>query len=246
MYCKSIVPAAAMTREAAFSSEMTSQFLWGEKAVIIGEENQRWYRIKNRYDHYEGCVLKSQVQTITEEQYEKTDAFIVAGNVLYLDTEAGQVTLTAGCILTAEEKANSKGEVKEATTKPANLDLLLNTASQFLNTSYLWGGRTGFGIDCSGLTQTVFRLHGLLLPRDAWQQAAAGNLVDFQAAARAGDLAFFDDAEGKIIHVGILIDNQTIIHASGKVRIDDLDHAGIINRQSGERTHKLRIIKRYF
>jgi cell wall-associated NlpC family hydrolase len=110
----------------------------------------------------------------------------------------------------------------------------------------LWGGRSVFGIDCSGLTQAVYKFLNIQLLRDANQQATQGELVNFLQEARCGDLAFFDNEEGQIIHVGILLNNQEILHTSGKVRIDKIDNAGIINAETGERTQNLRIIKRYF
>ena len=126
-----------------------------------------------------------------------------------------------------------------------NEETIRSLTTKYLNTSYLWGGRTIYGIDCSGFTQQIFKFLNIKLPRDAYQQASLGEIVGFLQEATCGDLAFFDNAEGKITHVGIMLDGATIIHASGKVRVDDIDNYGIINRDTGERTHQLRIIKRY-
>ena len=106
------------------------------------------------------------------------------------------------------------------------------------------GGRTPMGVDCSGFTQMVYRLNGKHIPRDASQQVDLGVTLSFIEEAESGDLAFFDDAEGNIIHVGIILENNHIIHASGKVRIDRIDQQGIFNKDLGEHTHKLRIIKK--
>jgi cell wall-associated NlpC family hydrolase len=119
-------------------------------------------------------------------------------------------------------------------------------ATRFLNTPYLWGGRSVFGVDCSGFTQMVFRFFNIPLLRDAYLQASQGEVIGFLQEARCGDLAFFDNAEGRITHVGILLNAHEIIHSSGQVRIDKIDNAGIVNTDSGARTHQLRIIKRYF
>ena len=124
-------------------------------------------------------------------------------------------------------------------------DALIVTALFFQNAPYLWGGRTLFGIDCSGFSQIVFKLNGIKLNRDAWQQAEQGAVVDFLPEAKSGDLAFFDNAEGRIIHVGIMLGTNKIIHASGKVRVDTIDNQGIYNAEMGRYTHKLRIIKRF-
>lgn len=115
----------------------------------------------------------------------------------------------------------------------------------FLNAPYLWGGRTLFGIDCSGFVQAVYKMAGLKLKRDASQQAEYGNTVDFLQEARCGDVAFFDNEDGRITHVGILLGNNEIIHSSGKVRIDPIDDQGIYNRELHKYTHQLRIIKRF-
>ena len=121
---------------------------------------------------------------------------------------------------------------------------LINTAFLYLNAPYLWGGKTPFGIDCSGFTQMVYKLNGYNLFRDASQQATQGEALSFIEESEPGDLAFFDNEEGNIIHVGIIMENNYIIHASGKVRIDRLDHLGIFNPETQKHTHKLRVIKK--
>lgn len=120
-----------------------------------------------------------------------------------------------------------------------------SVAKGYLDVPYLWGGKSKCGIDCSGFSQQVFKEFGIQLPRDSHQQAELGEVVGFLLEAQTGDLAFFDNEEGRITHVGIMLSHDEIIHASGKVRIDKIDHQGIINAETGLRTHKLRIIKRY-
>jgi cell wall-associated NlpC family hydrolase len=124
---------------------------------------------------------------------------------------------------------------------PAALEIV---AKQFLGTAYLWGGRTVFGIDCSGFVQMVFKLFNYKLPRDAYQQAEMGEAIGFLAEAKPGDLAFFDNEQGKITHVGILLSPHQIIHASAVVRMDPIDQAGIVSSSTGLRTHQLRTIRR--
>jgi cell wall-associated NlpC family hydrolase len=123
-------------------------------------------------------------------------------------------------------------------------ELILSSAYTYLHSPYLWGGRTPFGIDCSGLTQMAYRFGGIDLPRDAWQQAELGNALSFIDESEPGDLAFFDNKEGKITHVGLLLEDNRIIHASGQVRIDPIDQTGIYNKDLKRHTHKLRVIKR--
>jgi len=129
-------------------------------------------------------------------------------------------------------------------TYPVTINAIKKLACIFVNTPYLWGGRSVFGVDCSGFTQVVFKCMTVPLLRDAHQQATQGETVQELEEVRCGDLAFFDNEAGRITHVGILFDSNTIIHASGKVRIDTIDKSGILNSETGQRTHKLRIIKR--
>ena len=117
-------------------------------------------------------------------------------------------------------------------------------ALKYMKSPYLWGGRSPFGMDCSGLAQNVFRMCGYTLPRDAAQQAELGHVVNFIAEAKSGDLLFFDNAEGLITHVGIYVGNGQVIHASGEVRMDKIDHQGIFNETTGTYSHQLRLIKR--
>jgi cell wall-associated NlpC family hydrolase len=130
------------------------------------------------------------------------------------------------------------------TSKESLKNKLVENAYLYLNTPYLWGGRSPFGIDCSGFTQLLYKLNGVKLPRDASQQAKVGQTLSFVEESEAGDLAFFDNEEGNIIHVGMVLDNNRIIHASGKVRIDRLDHQGIYNVDTNKYSHRLRLIKK--
>lgn len=128
---------------------------------------------------------------------------------------------------------------------PFESDTIEQLARTYLEIPYLWGGKSCAGIDCSGFSQQLFKAFGIKLPRDAWQQAELGEVVGFLQEAVCGDLAFFDNPEGRITHVGVMLNPQQVIHASGKVRIDPIDTQGIINAETGQRTHHLRIIKRH-
>jgi cell wall-associated NlpC family hydrolase len=130
--------------------------------------------------------------------------------------------------------------------QPSNEEELLQTAKKWLNAPYLWGGKTFLGVDCSGFVQTVFKVHGIRLSRDAWQQVKEGEAVEKLSFAKTGDVAFFNNPEGRITHVGILLNRNQIIHASGKVRIDKIDEEGIINIRADKRTHQLHSMKRFF
>ena len=191
-------------------------------------------------DGYEGWIDYKQLGGISNESEMTTLRNALTRCTLNNGTE---VWLPAGAIVSSHVKTDS---IQEAWIgSPNDIE---RCALQFLNAPYLWGGRTVLGIDCSGFTQLVMRLNGITLPRDAYQQAELGNTINFVVEAQTGDLAFFDNSEGRIVHVGIVLTSAAagaaIIHASGSVRLDAIDHQGIFNQSLGEYTHKLRIIKR--
>jgi cell wall-associated NlpC family hydrolase len=138
-------------------------------------------------------------------------------------------------------KHKFEGHRTEGLTDKSNL---INTALTYVNSPYLWGGKTPFGIDCSGFTQMVYKINGYKILRDASQQATMGEALSFIEESEPGDLAFFDNNEGVITHVGIIMQDHYIIHAHGKVRIDRIDHTGIFNTDLKQYTHKLRVIKK--
>lgn len=231
-------------------SEQVSQVLFGETFEIL-EWKERWVKIVTTYDSYQGWIGRLQFTMLGHLAYKSlkqhespftyravTQAWKKPDNsVLYLPVGSSLVFLKGTTCQIGDEKFEIIGEIGET----AKLDI---TAKSFLNTPYLWGGRTHYGIDCSGFTQTVFKLQGIHLRRDAWMQAEQGETVDFLAEAKMGDLAFFDNAEGKITHVGIMLNSEQIIHASGRVKIDSMDSQGIYSEELKRTTHKLRIIKR--
>lgn len=232
-------------------SELVSQVLFGEHFQIL-EQDQKWSKIKLAYDDYEGWIDNKQYKSITEEQYillSKDNIVLNADLIEYITSpENLLMPIPLGASLSFLnypeinlENFNFEG-LKVSGIKPKSN--IINTAYMYLHDPYLWGGKTPFGIDCSGFTQMVYKLNGHQLLRDASQQAKQGEALSFIEESEAGDLAFFDNEEGNIIHVGIIMDNNYIIHASGKVRIDRLDHLGIYNSEQNRHTHKLRVIKK--
>lgn len=232
-------------------SELVSQVLFGEHFIIL-EQNQKWSKIKLAYDDYEGWIDNKQFKEISEEQFQLlTNDNIVLNNDLieYITSPENllmPIPLGASLSFLNYESINTENfhfeGLKTSGVKPKSE--LLNTAFMYLHAPYLWGGKTPFGIDCSGFTQMVYKLNGYKLFRDASQQANQGDALSFIEESEPGDLAFFDNEEGNIIHVGIIMENNYIIHASGKVRIDRLDHLGIYNADLNRHTHKLRVIKK--
>lgn len=251
-YCNvSILP---LRKEPSHRAEQTNQMLFGEKAEILEVNEDDWARIKTEWDNYEGWCRAGQLTTITRKEYGKEVKFLSGKNtdkIVYQHSEMW-VPLGSDIIKNKIVFGNETGRFKGKKLKLNNLEFTSDTikknALQYMNVPYLWGGRTIAGIDCSGLTQMAFKLCGKKLPRDAYQQAEEGETVDFLQHAQCGDLAFFDNADGKIIHVGVLLDHQTIIHAtgaSGRVVIDRIDQGGIISTSLRKRTHNLRLVKRY-
>ncbi len=237
--------------EASDRSEMVSQLLFGDAFKII-ETSPKWTKIQTAFDSYEGWIDNKQFQKITENQYhllENSENVLNGELIDFISYETNQLMpIPLGSSLNFLDIneiniSNFQFEgKKECGVKPK--DNLLKTAFLYLNAPYLWGGKTPFGIDCSGFTQMVYKLNGYKLLRDASQQALQGEALSFIEESEPGDLAFFDNDEGNIIHVGIMMENNYIIHASGKVRIDRIDHLGIYNVDTGRHTHKLRVIKK--
>jgi hypothetical protein len=234
---------------------MVSQLLLGECGSVL-EESKDFIRLKTLYDDYEGWCQRSQLELMDEQPGDQQSLVLVGDytdRVIINGTEA-QVPMGTVVIAPAGEELQL-GHYKlryqlaspwHAGSAVVSADAITARAMRFLNSSYLWGGRTVFGIDCSGFTQSVFRFFNYKLLRDAYLQATQGEPIGFLQEARCGDLAFFDNDEGRITHVGIMLNPQQIIHASGKVRIDKIDNAGIIQTETGMRTHKLRMVRRYF
>ncbi len=249
------VPVSPMRADASHRSEMVSQQLFGEKSIIIEKAEDNWVKIQLKYDGYQGWVQQSHLSEIDEEHYLKVDKDLTSDWVNEVDYNGHIMRVPMGSSLSAFSNGKAfwrkssvyfGGKVWNPDEVKINPKLVKQIAFKFLNTSYLWGGKSVFGIDCSGYAQMVYKFLNKQLPRDAWQQAEEGEVVNFLQEAQSGDLAFFDNAEGKIIHVGILLNEHEIIHSSGKVRIDKIDTEGIMNLETKQRTHRLRIIKRYF
>jgi hypothetical protein len=232
-------------------SEIVSQVLFGEHFEILENQNQ-WSKIKLQFDEYEGWVDAKQYQTITELDYSNLSNSLITLSSDFIEYITGENNLLIPIPLGASLSFISQSEINinqftfegETTVGTNPKPNIISSAFMYLNAPYLWGGKTPFGIDCSGFTQMVYKLNGYKLWRDASQQANQGEALSFIEESEPGDLAFFDNEEGKIIHVGIIMENNYIIHASGKVRVDRLDHLGIYNAETNRHTHKLRVIKK--
>lgn len=251
----------AMRSEAAHSSEMVSQLLFGEAYEVV-EYKSNWIKIKTADCNYEGWIDRKLWNPISEESmcdYCNIQKYFVKDLLLFLKERSTGFTfpIFAGATFPIPtEGAFALGnreylveipEEEPMETLPSltgQQSAAIRFASRFLNSPYLWGGRTPAGIDCSGFVQLIFKSIGITLPRDASQQVEFGEVVDFASETLPCDVAFFSNDEGNIVHVGMILQTGQIIHASGNVRIDAIDGTGIFNKELGTYTHNLRIIKR--
>lgn len=247
----SIVP---VRRKPDDRSEITTQLLFGELCEILTKKHNGWCRISVEWDNYEGWVDRKQITLISEKQFKS----LSRNRAFALDicapvySDSTNLPILIGSTLPGFDGITLKvpGGRMRYSGQTISIDadfkfkLLRKIATKYLGSPYLWGGRSPFGIDCSGFVQNVFKFFNIRMPRDAYQQAGEGEVVHFINEIKLGDLAFFDNADGKIIHVGIILDDENIIHASGEVRIDLLDHYGIFNKEQKRYTHALRIVKR--
>ncbi|MCL6266385.1 C40 family peptidase [Flagellimonas myxillae] len=228
------------------TTEMVSQLLYGEHFKVL-EIRKKWSRIRVAYDSYEGWVSNNQFCWISEEDHQKLEGSkpdLASDIVSHICTSDGMLLpVLLGSVISITDilQHTFEGQLVNGQQSKANL---VETALLYLNTPYQWGGKSPFGIDCSGLTQMVYKINGYSLKRDAEEQSGQGEPLSFIEESEPGDLAFFDNNEGVIDHVGIILKDNYIIHAHGHVRIDRLDHTGIFNTEEKLYTHKLRVIKK--
>lgn len=241
-----ITPLNPLRAEASHRAEMVNQMLFGETAQVT-EVSDDFYRVKTTFDNYEGWIQKSQTLDVTKKFFRKKVKGISTENRNILFNNEPMLLPAGAPVLDTtniEHIPLKYGRVPLNTGLKLNSENIISISKSFLNAPYIWGGRSMFGIDCSGFTQQVFRMLNVFLPRDAYKQSEEGEVIGFLPEVQCGDLAFFDNPEGRITHVGILLNDKQIVHASGKVRIDKIDTEGIINVETCVRTHHLRIIKR--
>lgn len=226
-------------------SEMVTQLLYGDTYTVL-ELKKKWFKIRLDADAYEGWISKNQCFTLNASEWKSLRSKkpnYTTDLISYSHQQNGILfPIPLGSNLAVQSLLSQQHEGEKNAKKNQRKDLV-KTAYLYLNAPYLWGGKSPLGIDCSGLSQMVYRINGYQLHRDASQQAEQGQTLSFIEESQAGDLAFFDDPEGNIIHVGILLPNHKIIHAHGQVRIDGIDQTGIYNKEIQNHSHKLRMIK---
>ena len=236
---------------------MVTQILFGEH-FEIREQMVGWTNVKLDYDGCEGWVdsiMISPIQSRWMARLKHNQSAVTTDIITIIPVKEEQnLMLVAGSTLPVYRRNLKKFSIGRDSYSAAGdviygpvdnqREVIINQALKYFNAPYLWGGRTPFGIDCSGLTQIIYKMIGIRLPRDAADQVKLGTAMSFVDEAEPGDLAFFDDEEGKIVHVGIIWKRNKIIHASGKVRIDNVDQFGIFNIDTLRYTHKMRVMKK--
>lgn len=231
-------------------SEMLSQILFGEKYTIV-DISGSWQKIRTSFDDYEGWIDVDHLQYSVDEGI--SCGHVLNRSLLCYKNDKTKIILEAGCEIfnpDFEDKVFSIGRNIYNTSPDfgrnyiSTNDSLSDIAMKFINSPYIWGGRIPSGLDCSGLTQLAYKIFNIPIPRDASVQSAEGKMIDFIDEAIPGDLAFFDNGRGKISHVGMVLSKGLIIHASGRVRIDSIDHQGIYKNEINGYSHILRTIRR--
>lgn len=254
-YGTCLLSAIPIRKSPSHKSEMVSQLLFGDTFTII-EKKDQWLYISCTYDNYEGWIDKIQAKIIEEEEFNRIkntltySPLTISAKIVFKKSNIS-IPAFPGCCIPQDAKKGFTiaGEVFSSIENAGEeyLDTrqkIIELGKTYLEAPYLWGGKTPYGLDCSGFTQVIYKTAGCKLFRDAGQQVSQGADIGFLSDAQPADLAFFGQEEEKITHVGILLDNKKILHVSGKVRIDSIDHLGIYNAEQGKYTHRLRVVKR--
>ncbi|MFN3135442.1 MAG: NlpC/P60 family protein [Candidatus Kryptonium sp.] len=258
------VGTAPVFKEPSMRSEQTTQIILGETFDVL-EIKDDWVRIRLHFDGYIGWVYKPQMALMDGDKfseymnkpkiefisnfgfiYSKPDVnsvvlreVVVCSALNYLDSKDGWLKVelpdgTHGFIRKAQTRQFKTGVKKQN----VNASDIIQTAKRFLGISYIWGGKTPKGFDCSGFVQTVYRINGIQLPRDSDMQWEVGEYIgkDF-SKFKKGDLLFFSSDGRRITHVGIFTGkDKEIIHASGFVRLNSLDRKSELYSERLERT----------
>jgi len=251
-YAVVVVAAAPLRKRPNHRREMVNQLLFGEMVHVLKERGRQWIKVSGLHDHYEGWLTRNLVQPIDEREALIACSNVTTGILNTVEIKSKILNIPFASSLPLMEAGEGKignsryhysGKFTDRFQQQPGLEVLQTLTHPWVNAPYMWGGRTVLGVDCSGFVQVIYKMMGFDLPRDAWQQAQEGKTIKKLRDASAGDLVFFDDKD-EIVHTGILLGHEQIIHASGTVRVDPIDKKGIIHAEERRRTHRLELIKR--
>lgn len=206
---------APLLAEARIAAPLTSQLLAGDVVHLVDGRGD-WLRVRG-VDDYEGWTHIGYLMACTGTEItwrislgcQTRDAHGALRALPLGARVAPGLEIVDGLAIAADARAARFPRERSAIAQSA--------ATLFTGASYLWGGVTPWGVDCSGLVQRVFALHGVPLPRDAWQQAEAVPQVEEDAAAEheAADLLFFSDRDDRrITHVGVALGDGRMVHSA--------------------------------
>lgn len=251
-----IVP---LRREKSERSVLASQALFGEMVEVLREEG-RWCRVRMLHDGTEGWMRKDGFVGVDEEfvrcsmdgvPFVTRDMFSIVmrdGDWVGQLVPAGSVLplyeRTTGCFRVGDDTYRLVGSLPVVGTGNAR-ESIARYALMYYNAPYVTGGRSPRGIDNTGLVQMAYRLAGVCVPRQLASLAAGGQTLSFLEEALPGDVVLFGDESGAVTHAGLLWEAGRVIHASGRVRVDKIDHHGIFNETTKRYTHALKLIKRF-
>ena len=224
---------ATLYKEQLHNSAVVTQALMGESCPII-DSTDKWYNIR-QWDGYEGWIYYFN-GIDSEVEYNPTLAMQdMFGTVLSPEKDKIISNLVLGCNAQAEQQQNGYKIILPdgrsgfsynnfgLNKKQTNREEIVKTAIRFLGIPYMWGGKTSYGMDCSGLVQTVFKTNGIKLPRDSNKQAEffTKYIID-EENIQNGDLLFFSE-NGRITHVAISTGGLNFINARGFVQEESID-----------------------
>ncbi len=244
----------AVQAQPSHQSEMTTQLLFGDHYEAVEKsEEEDWLKIKVHFDGFEGWISSLNHYRISQEYFDQinnSDYKICTDHSATIFFKKHYIHVLLGSVLPIstnelfriEEQLAFDGKSKSLSQR-RDSEFMKDIALKYMHAPYVWGGKTPFGIDCSGFTQQVFKICGYRLKRDSSEQALQGNEIQFQDR-EPGDLAFFVDKDQKVSHVGIVLEDDNIIHASGVVRIDKVTEQGIFNVEQQDLTHQLVSLRR--